>query len=177
MKKPKKLKGLLITLRIVHERREAIIVSESDEPTRPDEEFPVKETGNFVSVHHPVVDDVCNRVWFVDTGVLNYQEEKIEIQIPSLWIIDLPRVKCGKGPYNIHRHFKIPKSVVADGSGLRTVALDYTNTGACNDVFAYFPNSFTGEINVYDYKNNKAWSFHDHYSFFPMWKKFIHGTM
>lgn len=135
-------------------------------PTAPEPKYP-----NFISVFHPVVDNVCDRVWFIDSGVLGYVDGYKEISSPSIWVVDLPtKGKCGEGPYPVSHRYEIPSNVLPGGTyhGLFYVSLDYKKGGNCDDVFVYFPAVFTGRLNVYDFKNNKAWSFRDHYSFFPV---------
>ncbi|GAB0095600.1 hypothetical protein DMENIID0001_109970 [Sergentomyia squamirostris] len=133
--------------------------------------YPATPEESFISVWHPVVDDVCNRVWILDTGVLNYPDGNIIIYPTSIWIIDIPsNKKCGVGPYRVRKRYEVPNTVVPVDGGITYVALDYKKGGTCDDVFAYFPDTFANKINVYDYKNDKSWSFEDHYSFFPVLK-------
>ncbi|GAB0090607.1 hypothetical protein DMENIID0001_053460 [Sergentomyia squamirostris] len=138
---------------------------------KPYNNYPSTPEEHIISVYHPVVDTVCDRVWILDTGALDYPEGDIIIYPASIWIIDIPlNGKCGVGPYRVRKRYEIPRTVVSVVAGITNVALDYKKGGTCNDVFAYFANTFSGKINVYDYKNDKSWSFLDHYSFFPVIK-------
>lgn len=46
------------------------------------------DSNRIVSVYRSRVDS-CNRLWFVDTGSLEYPENTIQVQPPSIWIFDL----------------------------------------------------------------------------------------
>ncbi|GAB0088328.1 hypothetical protein DMENIID0001_027310 [Sergentomyia squamirostris] len=139
-------------------------------PDYPDKN-PLKSTNHIISVYHPVIDNVCDRVWLLDTGTLEYEDGFITLQLVTLWVVDIPQHKaCGSGPYNIIKHYEFPRSVISDITGLVNLALDYKKGATCDDVYAYIPNSASGEISVYDYKNDYSWTFGNHYSFFPVLK-------
>ncbi|GAB0088329.1 hypothetical protein DMENIID0001_027320 [Sergentomyia squamirostris] len=141
-------------------------------PTKtPDDNYPPTPEEHMISVYHPVIDNVCDRVWLLDSGSLDYSTDPVVIYSTSIWIVDIPKdQKCGVGPYRIRKRYAIPLSVVSVAKGITNLALDYKKGGTCDDVFAYFANTDSSKINVYDYKKDKSWSFHDHYSFFPVLK-------
>lgn len=37
--------------------------------------------------------DSCNRLWFVDTGALEYPNNRIQVQPPSIWLVRITRKK------------------------------------------------------------------------------------
>lgn len=93
-----------------------------------------------MSVYRSRVDE-CNRLWFVDTGNLEYPNNATQIQPASIWIFDLETDR----PI---RRFEIPTSLVRDGRGIASITPDIIE-GACNNAFAYFPDLFNYRLHVY----------------------------
>lgn len=44
------------------------------------------DRNRIVSVYRSRV-DACNRLWFVDTGALEYPNNRIQVQPPSIWLV------------------------------------------------------------------------------------------
>lgn len=102
--------------------------------------------------------DVCDRLWFIDTGTLEYSnflclfrcnllvklkilDGTIQIQRPSIWIIDM-------NTEQLVRRFEIPESIVQPGHGMASITVD-VNKNNCNGAFAYIPDLLTYHLYVY----------------------------
>uniref|UniRef100_A0A1A9WS38 Bee-milk protein n=1 Tax=Glossina brevipalpis TaxID=37001 RepID=A0A1A9WS38_9MUSC len=96
-------------------------------------------SGNLVSVYRTSVDS-CQRLWFIDTGILEYPNNRMQIQKPSIWIIDLNTDR-------VIRRFDIPETIVEQGHGLASITVD-TDKG-CDQTFAYIPDLVYNQIYVY----------------------------
>ncbi|XP_055679892.1 L-dopachrome tautomerase yellow-f2-like [Lutzomyia longipalpis] len=105
-----------------------------------------------ISVYRPVV-DVCNRLWFVDTGILEYpQGNRTVVQNPAIWIFDLRRNR-------VIRRFTIPDGLYGvEGVGLISMTVD-TNAYNCDDAHAYMPNLELRNLLVYSLRRNDIWTF------------------
>ncbi|XP_058813325.1 L-dopachrome tautomerase yellow-f-like isoform X2 [Topomyia yanbarensis] len=103
-----------------------------------------------VSVYRSKV-DVCDRLWFVDTGRLEYANNSMQIQRPHLWIIDLLQDRKV-------RTFEIPESIVQFGDGMASLAVD-VEAGSCDKAFAYIPDLVQAAIYVYSFETDRMWAF------------------
>uniref|UniRef100_A0A240PN96 Yellow protein n=1 Tax=Anopheles epiroticus TaxID=199890 RepID=A0A240PN96_9DIPT len=108
-----------------------------------------------ISVYRTSV-DACERLWFVDTGMLEYPNNRVQVQRPQLWIIDLQRDQ-------LVRRYTIPASIVREGVGMASVTVDVEPTD-CDGAFAYIPDLTANAIHVYSLRDNDMWSF-NHSSF------------
>ncbi|KAG4068821.1 hypothetical protein HA402_004969 [Bradysia odoriphaga] len=130
------------------------------------------DENRIVSVYRTRV-DVCDRLWFVDTGTLQGHEGgkkynkncsiKLQpnmkshyfsdynklIQRPSLWLIDLKTDKR-------IRRFEIPESIVMEGHGMISIRVD-VEKDKCDDAYAYISDYLKEKIYVYSYKTNRMW--------------------
>ncbi|XP_058982633.1 L-dopachrome tautomerase yellow-f2 isoform X2 [Musca domestica] len=119
----------------------------------------VGNSGNLVSVYRTTVDS-CGRFWFIDTGMLEYPNNRMQIQKPSIWIMDLKTDR-------VIRRFEIPESIVTEGRGLASITVD-TDKG-CDKTFAYVPDLVNSQLYVYSYEKNEMWSFqHNYFNFDPI---------
>lgn len=103
-----------------------------------------------VSVYRTTIDK-CDRLWFVDTGMLEYPNNTMQVQRPQLWIIDLNHDKKV-------RTFEIPESIVQQGVGMASLVVD-VEADDCQNAFAYIPDLVQGAIYVYSFEKNRMWSF------------------
>lgn len=118
------------------------------------------DSNRIISVYRSRVDE-CNRLWFVDTGQLEYTDNPIQVQPPSIWIIDLETDQ-------VIKRFEIPTSVIIDGHGIASITPDVMS-GHCNDAYAYLPDLANYRLHVYSFRQNRLWSFkHNHFSFDPI---------
>lgn len=124
-------------------------------------QFGLKPDSNrIISVYRSRVDE-CNRLWFVDTGQLEYTNNPIQVQPPSIWIIDLETDQ-------VIKRFEIPTSVITDGHGIASITPDVMSSH-CNDAYAYLPDLANYRLHVYSFRQNRFWSFkHNHFSFDPI---------
>lgn len=124
------------------------------------------DPNRIVSVYRPRVDN-CDRLWFVDTGVLEYPNNRIVVQRPSLWIVNL-------NTNSLVRRFEFPTSIVDgdNGRGLVSVTLD-DPTGSCTDTFAYISDWLNSRLVVYSLSQNRAWNVvHNYFFFDPLYGEF-----
>lgn len=103
-------------------------------------------------MYRPRVDS-CDRLWFVDTGVLEYPSNMKIIQQPSIWVMDLKTDKL------INR-YEIPTAVVNNGYGLASLVIDVID---CNRTFAYIPDLQNYQLIVFSLAENKTWRFIHNY--------------
>ncbi|KAJ6625913.1 L-dopachrome tautomerase yellow-f2, partial [Pseudolycoriella hygida] len=116
------------------------------------------DKNRIVSVYRPRVDN-CGRLWFVDTGTLQYTfpenpNKTIHmLQRPSIWVIDMKTDE-------LVERFEMPEM---PGHGLVSITVD-VGSKKCGDAFAYIPDLLTFRLHVYSLRRNKMWSF-EHPSF------------
>lgn len=136
----------------------------SPAPTNPDHK------PRLISVYHVNVDDKCNRVFFIDTGILSfYGTETYIIQNPALVEVSLPIDGCETREFIVNRRAEIPKRISEKVPfGLMFITLDYSSKNSCDDLFIYITNIYANYLLVYDYKNNEFWAFTDHETFLPV---------
>ncbi|XP_055693425.1 L-dopachrome tautomerase yellow-f2-like [Lutzomyia longipalpis] len=121
-----------------------------------------------ISVYHITIDEKCNRVFFVDTGMLNYKDnESFDIQKSALWVLGLPENGCETRNFPLIRRIEMPEGITKKGKdGFMHVVLDYQTSGECDDLFLYITNTFFSYLVVYDYKNDEFWTI-NHEAFQP----------
>lgn len=131
---------------------------------------PIQATGDLaspdriISVYRPRVDYACDRLWFIDTGLLEYGD-RVQVQQPSIWIVDLTTGK------RVHR-FEIPTSIVTTGIGLASLTID-AEPGQCGAAFAYIPDFFNFRLHVFSLAENRMWSFvHNYFHIEPLYGDF-----
>lgn len=116
-------------------------------------------TPKLVSVYRTTVDG-CDRLWFIDTGMLEYPGNFMQIQRPSIWVIDLRSD-------SVIRRFEVPASVVEEGRGFASITVD-TDKG-CDRAFAYIPDLVNNRLYVYSFAANRMWTFeHNYFNFDPI---------
>lgn len=104
----------------------------------------------FVSVYRTSTDS-CGRLWFVDTGILEYPNNRIDIQRPSIWVMDLETDRV------LHRFEFPPNIAMGDGRGCASITID-TDKG-CHNTFAYIPDFINSTLYVYSLQQNRIWPF------------------
>lgn len=110
------------------------------------------------------MDYACGRLWFVDTGALEYNNIG-QVQPPSLWIIDL---ETGK---RVHR-YEIPTSIVTSGISLASLTID-SDPDHCDAAFAYIPDFFSFKLHVFSLEEDRMWSFtHSYFHIDPLYANF-----
>lgn len=112
----------------------------------------------FVSVYRTAT-DTCNRLWFVDTGILEYPTGRVQVQPGTLVVMDLATNRViRRYPFNEQAN---ERSTLADV----TIDVDPHN---CGDAFAYIPDLVNYRVIVYSYRENDAWVVnHNYFHFQP----------
>ncbi|XP_058467641.1 L-dopachrome tautomerase yellow-f-like isoform X2 [Malaya genurostris] len=122
------------------------------------------DSKRIVSVYRARVDK-CDRLWFVDTGYLEYPGNKRQVQRPSLWVINLSTDR------RIQR-FEIPAEIVELGYGMASVTVD-VEPDKCDEAYAYIPDYEWQGLYVYSLSQNRMWRFkHIFFSFEPQYGNF-----
>ncbi|XP_071055480.1 uncharacterized protein [Onthophagus taurus] len=114
--------------------------------------LPGKE--NFVSVYRIAVDS-CDRLWMVDTGIIEVPGNRTTLKTQRLIIMDLNAEK-------ILKIYPFPDSVLTKKTTLTMVVVDVTKQ-TCNDAYAYFPDLAGYGLVVYSLKKNKSWRVHHNF--------------
>ncbi|EDW14389.2 L-dopachrome tautomerase yellow-f2 [Drosophila mojavensis] len=116
---------------------------------------------NLVSVYRTTV-DACQRLWFIDTGMLEYPNNRQQIRRPSIWIVDL------KTDRQLMR-FDIPEEIVETGRGLASLTIDVPSPNQCDQAYAYIPDLVYRRLYVYSLATDRMWSFeHNYFNFDPV---------
>lgn len=74
-------------------------------------------------------------------GSLEYPDNTIQIQQPSIWIFDL-------NTDTLVRRFEIPSTIVTDGHGIASLTIDIDDN-RCDDAYAYLPDLVNYRLHVY----------------------------
>lgn len=73
--------------------------------------------------------------------MLEYPDNRVQVQQPSIWIIDLLTDE-------VVNRFEIPENIVSNGNGLPGITLD-VESFSCSDAFAYIPDLVNKALYVY----------------------------
>lgn len=120
------------------------------------------EEFSIINTYRPIIDNHCNRLFIIDTGVLRYGPSLIyDVQDPAIVVFDLPSNGCDRREFPLIRRVEIPKYLWNDPSGFSFITLDYSKRGSCEDLHLYIANLFDHSLTVYDYKRGSFWSFKD----------------
>lgn len=122
----------------------------------------VRQLKSLISVNSLLVDR-CDRLWFIDTGVLDYLnyngsnlQPPITVQRPAIWVVDISK----KDVFLVQRRYVFSKRVVPTATGLKGFAVDVP--GSCETTgVAYIANAQDNRIVVYDMERETSWYFHD----------------
>ncbi|XP_044728504.1 L-dopachrome tautomerase yellow-f2-like [Chrysoperla carnea] len=109
---------------------------------------PTPDTLNLVSIYRTTVDE-CDRLWMVDTGLLEYTRNRTYVRSPRILVLDLNKNEF------IHQ-FEIADELHTPKSTFASIAVDVT-PNHCDQTFAYIPDLSANQVVVYDMKNQKAW--------------------
>jgi hypothetical protein len=110
-----------------------------------------------VSVYRVAVDS-CDRLWFVDTGLIETPGDPQQVQPPALIIMDLTSNRV------VQRH-EFNSSLLRPATNLASVTVDISND-ECNNAFGYIPDLGGFGLIVYSLRENRAWRVNHNY-FFP----------
>lgn len=112
------------------------------------------DANRIVSVYRTRVDE-CERLWFIDTGLLEYPDDNHQVQPASIWVINLKNDQLIK-------RFELPASLEAMMNGLASITVD-VDPHDCNNAFGYMPDLASNRLHVYSFRENRAWSFQHEY--------------
>ncbi|KAJ8704962.1 hypothetical protein PYW08_012282 [Mythimna loreyi] len=107
---------------------------------------------NFVSVYRPRV-DACERLWMVDTGLMEVPNNFVQKKRPQIIVYDLK--------YNKELlRYEIPSDVLDNGttSGLTSITVDVTPS-TCDDAYAYINDLARNGLIVFSLKQMDSWRF------------------
>ncbi|KAF7280602.1 hypothetical protein GWI33_005701 [Rhynchophorus ferrugineus] len=103
---------------------------------------------NIVSVYRIAIDE-CDRMWLVDTGVIETLGNATKVKQPQLILINLLTDEI------IHR-VTVPESVLTPRTVFTSVTVDVSKR-SCNDAFAYFPDLAGYGLIVFSLELNRFW--------------------
>lgn len=109
---------------------------------------PTAGNERLVSIYRVYI-DACDRMWFVDTGLLEIPGSPRRIQRQSIVIIDLKTDK-------IIRRYNLKSTDAAETTPLADITVDVTKK-TCNDAYAYIPDLAGYGMVVYSFKENDSW--------------------
>ncbi|XP_072946836.1 uncharacterized protein [Epargyreus clarus] len=126
-----------------------------------------EESKDLVSVYRPRV-DACDRLWMVDTGLLEVPNERKQVQKPAIIIYDLKTNK------RILKYELKDSDLVNERTpgGLTSITVDVTKQN-CDDAFAYINDLATAGMVVFSLKQMDSWRYQDEsFKYDPMFLNF-----
>ncbi|XP_050294952.1 L-dopachrome tautomerase yellow-f2-like [Anthonomus grandis grandis] len=111
---------------------------------------------NFVSVYRIAI-DVCDRMWFVDTGIVETLGNRTQVKPHQLIAINLQTDQ-------VILRFNLPENVITSATVLASLTVD-TPKGSCGDAFVYFPDLAGYGLIVFSLRDRKAWRVSHNYFF------------
>ncbi|CAH0564872.1 unnamed protein product [Brassicogethes aeneus] len=102
----------------------------------------------FFSVYRVAV-DACDRLWFVDTGLLESPGNNSRIKPVTLYVMDLNNDQI------IHSH-QFPSSSISAASNFASITVDVTKNN-CQNAYAYMPDLAGYGLTVYSLRNDRSW--------------------
>ncbi|CAH1164980.1 unnamed protein product [Phyllotreta striolata] len=116
---------------------------------------PTNSGENLVSLYRVAVDP-CDRLWFVDTGLVEVLSANVSrIRPATIGIIDLHTDR-------IVHSFHIPSDQIRPTSGLASITIDVTKN-TCDDAYAYVPDLGGYGLIVYSLRENRSWRISHNY--------------
>lgn len=103
----------------------------------------------------------------MDTGVLEIPNNRIVVQRPSIWVVDV-------NTDSLVRRYEIPTSIVDrdNGRGLVSITVDDPD-GSCSNTFIYISDWLNSRVVVYSILQNRAWNVeHNYFYFDPLYGDF-----
>lgn len=109
---------------------------------------------NFISIHRPMFDG-CGRLWFIDTGSLEYDPNPVLYKEPTLWAFKVSRnTTSGELDSSLYLRYKLTGSSYR---GLRSLVVDIHSD--CHFYHVYIPNQVDNKIVVYSSRKQTHWFF------------------
>lgn len=112
---------------------------------------PYPNSGGLVSVYRPRI-DACDRLWVVDTGLLEVPGNRTQVQKPAIVVFDLKTDK------QILRYELKDTDLVNERTpgGLTSITVDVTANN-CDDAYAYINDLATVGMIVFSLKSKNSW--------------------
>uniref|UniRef100_A0A7G3AP66 Putative major royal jelly protein n=1 Tax=Lutzomyia longipalpis TaxID=7200 RepID=A0A7G3AP66_LUTLO len=131
---------------------------------RPIERSKFRGSYHFISIYYTVMDNKCNRLFFLDYGEYRLFGEVVYNRRPVLWAFHIN--ECSEEGFGYPPELKVslPDDLAETPSGFSTFALDIY--GNCNEFAVYMTNCYDNTIIVYDNVKKSFWYF-QHETFFP----------
>ncbi|KAG6461495.1 hypothetical protein O3G_MSEX012669 [Manduca sexta] len=110
-----------------------------------------EEVKRLVSVYRPAVDE-CDRLWMVDTGLLEVPGARKQLQPPAILAYDLPTGTL------LFRYEFDPAVLINErtSGGLTSITIDVERS-ACDDAYAYVNDLATEGLVVFSLKQRQFW--------------------
>nr|XP_018902711.1 PREDICTED: protein yellow [Bemisia tabaci] len=102
--------------------------------------------------------DVCDRLWMVDTGLVDILGEHKHIKAPRILVYDLKTDK-------LIDEYEVKKEHLKENTFLANIIVDVTPE-TCDKPFAYVTDLMAYGLIVYDMKNKDSWRIDHHYFHF-----------
>ncbi|GAB0098026.1 Six-bladed beta-propeller, TolB-like [Sergentomyia squamirostris] len=125
---------------------------------------PSRDSYHFISVFYNLLHNACSRLFFVDTGILEYPEGNIICRRPVIWAFDINTCDSSTLDQSPALKVTVPDKVYNYGGGLLSMAIDVY--GTCNEFALYISNPVDERIVVYDNVKRTFWYF-SHQTFKP----------
>jgi len=106
------------------------------------------EHDHLVSVYRTAV-DACDRLWMVDTGLIEIPGNNTRVLPPSIVIVDLHTDQ-------VIRRYTLKSSDYLSVSTLASLVIDVTPS-TCNEAYAYIPDLSGYGLIVYSFQENDSW--------------------
>ncbi|KAF5278603.1 hypothetical protein FQA39_LY00645 [Lamprigera yunnana] len=110
--------------------------------------------GILVSVYRTAVDS-CNRLWMVDTGLLEYPGNTTRVHQSAVVVMDLITNQ-------IIRRYELKESDMKTDTNLASIIIDVM-PDSCDDAFAYMPDLGGFGLVVYSYREDTSWRISHNY--------------
>uniref|UniRef100_A0A1B0GFH7 Protein yellow n=1 Tax=Glossina morsitans morsitans TaxID=37546 RepID=A0A1B0GFH7_GLOMM len=102
--------------------------------------------------------DACDRLWVLDTGVIDLLGDTKQIAPNAIIIFDLKTDK-------LIRRYELPKNQVKDESFLANIVVD-SDRSECDKAYAYLPDLGAYTLIVYSFHDNRSYRIAHHYFHF-----------
>nr|QHN70683.1 yellow-f4 [Limenitis arthemis astyanax] len=112
---------------------------------------PFKNSHNLISVYRPRI-DACDRLWMVDTGLLEIPGNRTQVKQPSIVVYDL-KTNTQIINYDLKKSDLINER---SSGGLTSITVDVTEDN-CDDAYAYINDLATEGMIVFSLKKRDSW--------------------
>ncbi|GAB0088326.1 Six-bladed beta-propeller, TolB-like [Sergentomyia squamirostris] len=125
---------------------------------------PSRDSYHFISIYYMLLNEACSRLFFIDTGILEYPDGNVICRRPVLWGFDINSCDSSTLDQSPVLKVTIPDKVYNYAGGLLSMSVDVY--GTCNEFAVYITNPVDERIVVYDNVKRSFWYF-SHKTFKP----------